>query len=91
MDSSLPRSNASQETFGPESFGPNGGKSLGLYQGGRSRNFRMAQGLQFVASRRGVSPEASVPPAGETNAALEFAAIGSAFSNAMAFAESDRR
>jgi hypothetical protein len=62
-----------------------------MYQGGRSRNFRMAQGLQFAASRRGVSPETSAPGMAETDAALELAAIESAISVATAFARPDRR
>jgi len=86
MDSSLQRPSISQEAFSPK-----GGKNLGMYQGGRSRNFRMAQGLQFVAKQRDASPETSVVPAGETDVAVGFAASGSGLSAAMAIAGPDRR
>lgn len=57
-----------QESFGPESFASASGKIAGMYQGGRSRNFRIAQGLQFVATQRQVSLQPGAFSAGETDA-----------------------
>lgn len=68
MDSSLQQSSVGQKSFGPELFAPASGKISGMYQGGRSRNFRIAQGLQFVATKRRVSLQPGALFAGETDA-----------------------
>jgi hypothetical protein len=64
---------------------------MGMFQGGRSRNFRTAQGLQFVATQRRVSPKSGASPAGETGVTSEFAVNASGHLEKAAFEESGTR
>jgi hypothetical protein len=47
-----------------------------MFQGGRSRNFRIAQGLQFIAAPRRVPPEPNAFLMGETDAGFATNAAG---------------